>query len=1760
MKRNRLVIVLLLIGIILSSSCGFNRIFAATELEVIFNNNNIYGVQSGPTNPTEFTINTDYVITKVVNYHYFNNGTLPGTIALKHSDGTIYGPWKAEGSIGQGNVDNAYWTVILNEEIKAGTYTIVDSDPSTWSTNADSDNRGFTIVEGYSMTNNESVDAVPSEVDNNSALEESSWVLVEIRTNNWEDKLKTLNDDEYWQTTVDYAEGTVIFTNTYIGPDGGQYGDSWMRNGIVQVGKVTWTKPSLTVIKPDDEFSIQLTTENTRLDHSNFAGIGSISAQVFRINSEGEQAGGAMDLIDQSGNSFFTSSVSNGYAATSSTVSGSIGAGAQDGEQMTIRVNTAGGLSVETWYVYEWKIIDPTTVINTTQDEANTTENDGDASEDLTKNEDANSSSSDESETQDEVRVSYEEPGLISKIFQEDSLFPQSDKDSLDNESTEATPVTDNGGFGNVGNIPGPENVTEAIVAVTVPSLIAVMISLLSGIGGGSSPLGGNSVGFNPLNNTPLDGSSGPDLGQVAINPRVSYEPGIISSNPEPYIDYGPEDNTFTSDLRVSYEPEVITNIEEPFIELPPEDNTFISDLRVSYEPEVITNDEEPFIELSPEDNTFRSDLRVDDEIGAISIEDSYAESTIYDAEGYDAEGYDAEGYDAEGYDAEGYDAEGYDAEGYDAEGYDAEGYDAEGYNTEGYDAEGYNVEGYDAEGYNVEGYDAEGYNAEGYDSEGYNAEGYDAEGYNAEGYNAEGYDVEGYDAEGYDAEGYNAEGYNAEGYDAEGYNSEGYDAEGFNREDYDAEGYNSQGYNREGFNRAGYNAAGYDANGYNVEGYNKEGFNIEGLDREGYDQSGFNKDGYDRERFNREGFDIEGYNREGYSATGYNRLGYNKNGFNREGYDAQGYDGAGFNKEGLDRDGYNTLGFDEQGYDRDGFNSEGYNADGYNRDGFDATGYDVEGYDVEGYNAEGYDRTGYDRDGYNRDGINADGYKRDGEYKPTYDEKGRPIYVDEAIYQAAYKNWLEDIQNQEAYIKSLKADYEHYSNLPIFDPKGTPFDVDVIDADGNVNNPNIYIPSAGEDEYGYGMTSSELEALKKQIGIEEDKLQEMQAREPQLGEPSTEYPTNTEPETDLPKTDIPETDIPEADTPVPEAPETNIPIDTTPEVLPETETDPSNMVPNESELSGEPESMVLTTSNNGAQILIVKDPETGGWIDAETGNDVDLGKYLEESPEQFKRVEEFIKRNDDLEKSGQTAMQKAFDNIQKKYEDQFKDIQSEINKRRIEQLKKDMEYLEYKQQVAAKQNNLGKILGDTVVNIGKETSDAAVVIGTGVIEVLVETKEIIKDVWKYDIISQTAKATLADIDAYQKSGVKKFNELKAEIIKNPMLVVDAGLYVGKESALLVGKMGKAVVDTLRDPQKMLDYVKDSAGYNDILKSWDPNLNIFQRFKHLAIGGFKLGTTVTGVAKAGSLFKGKLSGIMDDLMMSGKKVIAPKGINPKIPTQFGPKYITSPRAADLDGITEASRKIIQNTADDFGVQIHTRPTTPYAKRLLEAGDAMPKPAEIKAKTLSKLDELIGGPKYSDGVVGYYKPKLPSKEFLNKLPKADKEKLVKLYAERRREFTKLAKDMKELESKGYKVVNKKIVKDGKLLTGDVDVYDITNYDGTPINPKMKEKILDIMKKKSGSNIMHEDLVSWAKKSNTLDIKAKAKMLNAASGALDKPKGLTSFNPLSKVTNSVHFDTPIPVNKIDNFLEGKLDGITPSEIETLKKLIKEAGLEG
>lgn len=123
-----------------------------TEAPVLAQIQSIQGTLNGPTAPSVVQLPAAR-ITALQTYHWNNaQGATPGTIALRGPSGTTYGPFRATGSDGQGGVPNAYWTAVVDVEVPAGRYTVIDSDPATWSYAPDTGGRGMVMVWGVATS------------------------------------------------------------------------------------------------------------------------------------------------------------------------------------------------------------------------------------------------------------------------------------------------------------------------------------------------------------------------------------------------------------------------------------------------------------------------------------------------------------------------------------------------------------------------------------------------------------------------------------------------------------------------------------------------------------------------------------------------------------------------------------------------------------------------------------------------------------------------------------------------------------------------------------------------------------------------------------------------------------------------------------------------------------------------------------------------------------------------------------------------------------------------------------------------------------------------------------------------------------------------------------------------------------------------------------------------------------------------------------------------------------------------------------------------------------------------------------------------------------------------------------------------------------------------------------------------------------------------------------------------------------------------
>ncbi|MBU0675553.1 MAG: hypothetical protein KJ950_13000 [Proteobacteria bacterium] len=125
------------------------------------------GVSHNPPAATIFTVDGSFHLSKILTYHWNGGqGDTPGTISLKNSaTGEVFGPWTAKGhqtapdltpgstwpTVPTGNIF-LYWTALPDLDLEAGTYEVIDSNPTTWSYNSDTQNMGIAFVYGWETT------------------------------------------------------------------------------------------------------------------------------------------------------------------------------------------------------------------------------------------------------------------------------------------------------------------------------------------------------------------------------------------------------------------------------------------------------------------------------------------------------------------------------------------------------------------------------------------------------------------------------------------------------------------------------------------------------------------------------------------------------------------------------------------------------------------------------------------------------------------------------------------------------------------------------------------------------------------------------------------------------------------------------------------------------------------------------------------------------------------------------------------------------------------------------------------------------------------------------------------------------------------------------------------------------------------------------------------------------------------------------------------------------------------------------------------------------------------------------------------------------------------------------------------------------------------------------------------------------------------------------------------------------------------------
>ncbi|MEO3973700.1 hypothetical protein [Streptomyces sp. CAU 1734] len=166
------------------------------------------------------------------------------------------------------------------------------------------------------------------------------------------------------------------------------------------------------------------------------------------------------------------------------------------------------------------------------------------------------------------------------------------------------------------------------------------------------------------------------------------------------------------------------------------------------------------------------------------------------------------------------------------------------------------------------------------------------------------------------------------------------------------------------------------------------------------------------------------------------------------------------------------------------------------------------------------------------------------------------------------------------------------------------------------------------------------------------------------------------------------------------------------------------------------------------------------------------------------------------------------------------------------------------------------------------------------------------------------------------------------------------------------------------------------------------------------------------------------------------------------------------------GIPVENQRKFQGTADRRGVVIEVRPTNPESVAHLKRG-ALPKPEEIKAKTINEVDVLLGAHPANIGLVGLFDPAPPTAGAVEAVDRTARpgarERLAARFALRYEEYRELGPAMERLTARGPDGSPPEVaVRAGVVwgrdragewhpFTGDHDLFDLMNPDGSRLDP-------------------------------------------------------------------------------------------------------------
>ncbi|MEW2043975.1 hypothetical protein AB0885_44845, partial [Streptomyces sp. NPDC005534] len=194
--------------------------------------------------------------------------------------------------------------------------------------------------------------------------------------------------------------------------------------------------------------------------------------------------------------------------------------------------------------------------------------------------------------------------------------------------------------------------------------------------------------------------------------------------------------------------------------------------------------------------------------------------------------------------------------------------------------------------------------------------------------------------------------------------------------------------------------------------------------------------------------------------------------------------------------------------------------------------------------------------------------------------------------------------------------------------------------------------------------------------------------------------------------------------------------------------------------------------------------------------------------------------------------------------------------------------------------------------------------------------------------------------------------------------------------------------------------------------------------------------------------------------------------------QLSSTGVTPADARALYGMPEANFAKFKEMSARHRLRIDVRPTNPTAPDWLDQGK-LPKPKDIKAKSINDVDVHLGARAEHRGLIGYFRPEMPQRGDIDDRTWG---RIEARFEQRDKEFGTLAPVMENLAAQGRFKVEDGLVfgrdTEGgwREITGDHDVFDISTPGSTRLKGSPYDRVVGEMMANDMA-VMHGAHMDW-----------------------------------------------------------------------------------